>query len=83
MELNFMKNKYLLDCNITNNDLFFMCYMIEEVARELKQKNKYVVNSIGRSDLYHLVSCVNILRNENPVSVKNVWENSIFSTLLL
>lgn len=43
-----------------------MCYMIEEVARELKQKNKYVVNSIGRSDLYHLVSCVNILSNENP-----------------
>lgn len=33
-----MNNKYLLDCNITNNDLFFMCYMIEEVARELKQK---------------------------------------------
>ena len=68
-----MKNKYLLDCNITNNDLFFMCYMIEEVARELKQKNKYVVNSIGRSDLYHLVSCVNILRNENPLKLVKDW----------
>ena len=39
-----MKNKYFEDEENTNDDLYFICYMIERVARHLKQKNKYVVN---------------------------------------
>ena len=39
-----MKNKYFPDEDITMNDLYFICYMIERVARHIKQKNKYVVN---------------------------------------
>ena len=43
-----MKNKYFPDEDIESNDLYFVCYMIERVARHIKQKNKYVVNTIGR-----------------------------------
>ncbi len=43
-----MTNKYFPDEEITQNDLYFMCYMIERVARHLHQHNKYVVNKIGR-----------------------------------
>lgn len=43
-----MKNKYFPDEDITMNDLYFICYMIERVARHIKQKNKYVVNAIGK-----------------------------------
>ena len=42
-----MTNKYFEDEAITENDLFFVCYMIERVARKLHQHNKYVVNTIG------------------------------------
>ena len=47
-----MKNKYFPDEDIESNDLYFVCYMIERVARHIKQKNKYVVNTIGRDGLY-------------------------------
>ena len=42
-----MKNIYFPDEDITENDLFFVCSMIERVARHIKQRNKYVVNRIG------------------------------------
>ena len=41
-----MKNKYFSDEDIEANDLYFVCYMIERVARRIKQKNKYVVNTM-------------------------------------
>ena len=41
-----MMNIYFPDEEITDNDLYFICYMIERVARKLHQKNKYVVNTI-------------------------------------
>lgn len=41
-----MTNQFFPDESITDNDLFFLCYMIERVARKLKQRNKYIVNSI-------------------------------------
>ena len=42
-----MKNKYFPDEDIAENDIFFMCYMIERVARKVHQPNKYVVNAMG------------------------------------
>ena len=42
-----MTNKYFEDEEITENDLLFMCFMIELVARKIHQRNKYVVNTIG------------------------------------
>ena len=68
-----MKNKYFSDEDIEANDLYFVCYMIERVARRIKQKNKYVVNTIGRDGLYHLLSCAGVLHCENPLKVEEDW----------
>ena len=68
-----MKNKYFPDEDIETNDLYFVCYMIERVARQIRQKNKYVVNMIGREGLYHLLSCANVLHCENPLKVEEDW----------
>lgn len=64
----------MLDCSRQNiDDLYFVCYMIEQVARQLKQRNRYVVNSIGRTGLYHLISCAETLHCENPDKVADDW----------
>ena len=68
-----MRNIYFPDEEITLDDLYFVCYMIESVARHLKQKNKYVVNTIGKDGFYHLLSCANVLHCENPLKVEADW----------
>lgn len=68
-----MTNKYFDDEEIVENDLFFMCYMIEKIARILHQRNKYVVNSIGYDGLYHLISLANVLHSANPNQVADDW----------
>lgn len=68
-----MTNKYFEDEKVVKNDLFFMCYMIERVARILHQRNKYVVNAIGYDNLYHLISVANVLHSENPKQVEDDW----------
>jgi len=68
-----MKNKYFPEEDIQTNDLYFMCYMIERVARHIHQKNKYVVNAIGKQELYHLISCASVLHCENPSKVEVDW----------
>lgn len=68
-----MMNIYFPDEEITDNDLYFICYMIERVARKLHQKNKYVVNTIGRDALKHLISVANVLHCENLLQVEDDW----------
>ena len=68
-----MKNKYFLDEDIEKDDLFFVCYMIERVARHIHQRNSYVVNAIGKTGLHHLLSVANVLHAENPLKVENDW----------
>lgn len=68
-----MRNKYFPEEEIQVNDLYFMCYMIERVARRLHQRNRYVVNEIGKNGLYHLISCANVLHCENPLKVEADW----------
>lgn len=68
-----MTNIYFPDEEITKNDLYFMCYMIERVARRLHQKNEYVVNSVGKEALEHLISVANVLHCENPLQVEDDW----------
>lgn len=68
-----MTNLYFPDEEIDINDLYFMCYMIERVARKIKQKNSYVVNAIGKEELGHLISVANVLHAENPHSVEDEW----------
>ena len=68
-----MTNIYFPDEEITTNDLYFVCYMIERLARRLHQKNRYVVNKIGREGLCHLLSVANVLHAENPLAVEDTW----------
>ena len=70
-----MKNKYFTDEEIEKNDLYFVCYMIERVARHIHQRNRYVVNTIGKEGLYHLLSVANVLHSENPLKVEEDWIN--------
>lgn len=68
-----MINKYFPDEKIEKNDLYFLCYMIERVARKIHQRNSYVVNNIGKENLYHLISVANVLHCENPLQVEEEW----------
>lgn len=68
-----MINKYFPDEEITEDDLYFICYMIERVARNIHQHNSYVVNTIGKEELYHLISCANVLHCDNPQKVEDDW----------
>ena len=68
-----MKNKYFPEEDIGKNALFFVCYVIERVARHIHQRNRYVVNAIGKAGLYHLLSVANVLHAENPLKVEDDW----------
>lgn len=68
-----MRNIYFPEEEITKDDLYFICYMIEKVARQLKQHNKYVVNAIGAEGFRHLLSCAQALHCENPLKVASDW----------
>ena len=70
-----MTNIYFQDEEITANDLYYICYMIERVARRLHQKNRYVVNAIGKTELEHLICVANVLHCENPLQVEEDWIN--------
>lgn len=47
-----MKNKFFPNEDLTYNDLYFVCYMIERTARKLHRRNRYVVENIGQEELY-------------------------------
>ena len=68
-----MTNIYFQDEEISTNDLYFICYMIERVARKLHRKNCYVVNAIGKAELEHLISVANVLHCESPLQVEDDW----------
>ena len=68
-----MTNIYFPDEEIIRDDVKFICYMIERVARRLHQKNSYVVNKLGRENLNHLISVANVLHCKNPLDVEDEW----------
>lgn len=68
-----MRNIFFEEEEIAENDLYFLCYMIERVARKLKQRNKYVVNTINKKEWYRLISLANVLHCENPLEVEDRW----------
>jgi hypothetical protein len=68
-----MKNIYFEDETISENDLYFLCYMIERVARKLHQKNSYVVNKISRDEWMRLISIADVQHCENPMQVEDEW----------
>lgn len=68
-----MTNIFFPDEEITRNDLYFLCYMTERVARKTKQRNKYVINSIGKDELARLISLASVLHCENPLKIEDQW----------
>lgn len=67
-----MMNIYFEE-EITENDLYFLCYMIERVARTLHQRNCYVVNRISKEEWMRLISIANVLHCENPLKIEAEW----------
>jgi len=65
-----MTNKFFPEEQISENDLYFLCYMVERVARKLHQKNKYVVNSIPKEEWERLFSLANVLHCDNPLKIE-------------
>ena len=68
-----MTNRFFEDEEITDNDLYFLCYMIERVARKLHQRNKYVVNHVAKEEWERLISLAKVLHCENPLKIEEEW----------
>lgn len=68
-----MTNMFFKDEIITENDLYFICYMIERVSRCLHQRNVYVVNAVSPEEWRRLISLANVLHCENPLKVVDEW----------
>ena len=68
-----MTNMFFKDEVVTENDLYFICYMIERVSRCLHQRNVYVVNAVSPEEWRRLISLANVLHCENPLKVVEEW----------
>lgn len=68
-----MNNVFFPEEQVTENDLYFICYMIERISRKLHQHNRYVVNHIGKEELEHALSMANVLHSENPLKIESEW----------
>lgn len=68
-----MKNALFPEEMVTENDLYFICYMIECIARRLHQYNRYVVNCIPKEEWTRLISLADVLHSENPLQVEQDW----------
>lgn len=69
-----MSNIYFPDEEITYNDLYFVCYMIERVARAIKQPNRYVVERLGKDGLARQLSIAGTNHSLNPEQVVSDWK---------
>lgn len=69
-----MSNIYFPDEQITFGDLYFVCYMIERVARSIKQRNRYVVERLGRNGLARQLSIAETNHSLNPEQVMSEWK---------
>ena len=68
-----MKNVFFPEDEISTDDLYFVCYMIERTARQLKQPNKYVANMMGHDELAKKLSLADVLHSANPLAVASDW----------
>lgn len=68
-----MTNVFFPDEEVKVNDLYFICYMVERIGRQLKQPNKYVVNTMGHDELVKQLSLADVLHSANPKAVAADW----------
>lgn len=48
-----------------SNDLFFVCSLVEYIARQTKNHRSVVVNAIGKERLQHIYNLADIYHSEN------------------
>ena len=70
-----MTNVFFPDEQVSKDDVYFVCYMIERIARQLKQPKKYIVNAMGHDELVNKLSLADTLHSENPLAVEADWTN--------
>lgn len=68
-----MNNKYFPDEQISTDDLFYFCYMVERTARRIRHRNKYVVGKMSDDDIWHYLSLADVLHSENPEKIEDEW----------
>ncbi len=51
--------------NKENNDMFFVCSLIEHIARRTKNHRSVVVNALGKSKLEHIYNLADVYHSEN------------------
>ena len=68
-----MTNMFFPNEQVKTDDLYFVCYMVERIARQLKQPNKYVANMLGHDELAKKMSLADVLHSMNPVQVEAEW----------
>lgn len=68
-----MTNKYFPDERITEDDVFFVCSMIERVARKCGHRNEYVVRKMSDDSIWHYLSLADVLHSENPLKLEDEW----------
>lgn len=54
-----------------SNDIFFVCSLIEYIARQTKNHRSVVVNAIGIEKLQHIFTLADIFHTENIDKVSN------------
>jgi len=69
-----MINIYFPNEKITFNDLYFVCYMIERTARNIKQRNRYVVEKMGCEGLARQLSIAETNHCLPPQEVVDTWK---------
>ena len=51
--------------NVKDNDLFYICSLIENIARKTNNKKKYIVNMMGKEKINKVYSLASIYHCEN------------------
>ena len=62
-----------------DNDLFFVCSLIEYIARKTKNKKKYVVEKLGKEKIKKIYDLAEVYHSENieKVSTELIEETKI------
>lgn len=68
-----LQNKYHEQEQITFDDIFFVCFTIEEVARFRHLQNYRVLRYLSDDALWHYLSCASVLHSKNPADVRDEW----------
>ncbi len=59
-----------------NNDVFFVCSLIEHIARKTKNHRSLVVNAVGREKLQHILDLADVYHSDNIDKISDDLINS-------